>query len=177
MHSVARRHVHEEELPVSPAALFAVLHTPSAIRGWWGAARAVVLPRVGGAWIAAWGESEDDPDYVTAGRILAFDPPRLMTLGEFQYHAKIGAPPFDMSRMTTTFVVEPRSDGGRRNADGAGSPDAAARASLDPAAGPRTALRVEQDGFPCDPAADAFYAACEIGWKNTFEGIRRYLAR
>ena len=36
-------------------------------------------------------------------------------------------------------------------------------------------LRVEQDGFTTDPAADAFYQACEVGWKNTFAGIRRFL--
>jgi hypothetical protein len=37
-------------------------------------------------------------------------------------------------------------------------------------------LRVEQTGFPCDPVADEFYAACETGWKNTFAGIRNYLS-
>ena len=37
-------------------------------------------------------------------------------------------------------------------------------------------LRVTQDGFPLDSIADDFYKECEIGWKNTFEGIRRYLS-
>ncbi len=56
-----RKHVHEETFPVAPAQLFAVLHTPSAIRQWWGAARAIVLPEPGGLWAAAWGDAEDDP--------------------------------------------------------------------------------------------------------------------
>ena len=36
-------------------------------------------------------------------------------------------------------------------------------------------LTVVQDGFPTGPEADAFYAACGEGWRNTFAGIRRYL--
>ncbi len=32
-----------------------------------------------------------------------------------------------------------------------------------------------QSGFPVDPAADEFYAACEQGWRDTLEGLRRHL--
>ena len=39
-----RDHVHEEEFPVPAEQLFALLLTPSAIRGWWGASAAIVLP-------------------------------------------------------------------------------------------------------------------------------------
>ena len=73
-----RRHVHEETFPVAPDRLFALLYTPSAIRGWWGAARAVVLAEPGGVWAATWGADEDDPDYITAATIREFDPPRRM---------------------------------------------------------------------------------------------------
>ena len=69
-----RRHVHAKiELPASPERVFALLHTPSAIRGWWSAARAIVLAKEGGTWAATWGESEDDPDHVT----VASGSPRL----------------------------------------------------------------------------------------------------
>ena len=37
-------------------------------------------------------------------------------------------------------------------------------------------LRVTQDGFPAGREADAFYAGCERGWRDTFAGIRAYLA-
>ncbi len=37
-------------------------------------------------------------------------------------------------------------------------------------------LRVVQDGFPCEAIADDFYAACNVGWRNRFAGIRQYLA-
>jgi hypothetical protein len=40
-----------------------LLVTPSAIRAWWGAARAIVLAQENGAWAAAWGADEDRPDY------------------------------------------------------------------------------------------------------------------
>lgn len=54
-----------------------------------------------------------------------------------------------MASMTIEFIVEPRPRGSR--------------------------LRVVQDGFPDDPIADDFYATSELGWKNTFESIKRFL--
>jgi uncharacterized protein YndB with AHSA1/START domain len=144
-----RQHKHQIELPASPERVFALLHTPSAIRGWWGAARAVVLAMPDGYWSAAWGANEDDPDYVSACRIHVFEPPRRLVLTDSRYYAKSGPLPF-RAEFVTEFTVEPAPGG--------------------------CVLRVTQDGFPTDPVADAFFAACETGWRNTFEGIRRYLA-
>jgi uncharacterized protein YndB with AHSA1/START domain len=143
-----RKHIHEEVFAATPERLFALLHTPSAIRGWWGAARAVVLAQCSGVWIAAWGEVEDDPDYITAATIREFDSPRRMTLADFRYHARSGMLPF-AADFVTVFEVQPHEAG--------------------------TLLRVEQDGFPVGPEGDEFYAACGEGWRNTFAGIRRYL--
>ena len=144
-----REHVHEEAFPVPPEELFALLHTPGAIRRWWGAARAIVLAESGGTWAATWGPSEDDPDYVTVANIRAFDPPRRMVLTNYRYRSRTGPLPFDAD-FVTEFVVAPHPDG--------------------------SVLRVSQDGFPLDPAADEFYAACEKGWRDTFAGIRSYIA-
>ena len=36
-------------------------------------------------------------------------------------------------------------------------------------------LRVTQRGFPAGSEADAYYAACQQGWCDTFAGIHRYL--
>ncbi len=143
-----RKHEHEEIFPVSPEEAFALLHTPSAIRQWWSAARAVVLPEPGGTWAAAWGEEEDSPDYVTVATISEFDPPRRMVLSEYRYASKEGPLPFEAD-FTTEFVVSPHEQG--------------------------AVLRVTQDGFPSGPEGDEFYAACEKGWRDTFEGIRRFL--
>ncbi len=143
-----RKHVHEEIFPAAPEDLFALLHTPSAIRQWWSAARAVVLPERGGTWAAAWGEEEDDPDYVTVATIREFDPPRRLVLADYRYRAREGQPPFE-SDFVTEFRVEPHAEG--------------------------ALLRVAQDGFPAGPEGDEFFAACEKGWRDTFEGIRRYL--
>ena len=143
-----RKHVHEEIFNAPPERLFSLLHTPSAIRRWWGAARAVVLPEPGGVWAAAWGESEDEPDYVTAATIREFDPPRRMVLADYRYRARSGELPFDAD-FVTEFEVAPHPQG--------------------------SVLCVSQDGFPVEPAADGFYAACEKGWADTFAGIRRYL--
>ncbi len=145
-----RKHVHEESFPVAPEQLFALLHTPSAIREWWGAARAVVLPEAGGLWAATWGDSEDDPDYVTVATIQAFEPPRRMVLADYRYRAKAGPLPFQ-AQCVTEFRVAPHPEG--------------------------ALLRVVQDGFPVEGEADEFYIACAQGWLATFAGIRRFLAR
>ncbi|MEM7263039.1 MAG: SRPBCC domain-containing protein [Planctomycetota bacterium] len=141
-----RSHVHEESFTAAPAALFALLHTPSAIRDWWGAARAVVIAEFGGAWAAAWGESEDQPDYITVATIAEFDPPRRLVLSDYRYHNAAGPLPFE-ANFVTTFEVEPAESG--------------------------ATLRVTQSGFPAGPEADDFYQGCDAGWRATFEGIRR----
>jgi uncharacterized protein YndB with AHSA1/START domain len=143
-----RKHEHEEVFSVSPERLFALLHTPSAIRGWWGAARAIVLAETGGVWAAAWGADEDDPDYITTATIREFDPPRKMVLADYRYKARTGPLPFEAD-FVTEFLVLPHEQG--------------------------AILRVTQDGFPSGCKADAFYAACEQGWRDTLAGIRRYL--
>lgn len=143
-----RTHAHEETFTTTPQRLFALLHTPSAIRRWWGAARAVVLPEPGGVWAAAWGEAEDAPDYVTVATIKEFEPPTRMVLTDYRYRAKTGPLPFDAA-FVTTFTIRPAPEG--------------------------AVLRVSQEGFPDGPEADEFLAACERGWRDTFTGIRRYL--
>ena len=144
-----RMHVHEEVFDATAERLFALLHTPSDIRGWWGAARAVVLAEPGGTWAGAWGESEDEPDYITVARISVFEPPHRMVLKDYRYFSKDGPLPFEAD-FTTEFVVSPHPTG--------------------------ATLRVEQDGFPTGPEGDTFYEGCDVGWRETFEGIRRHLA-
>lgn len=146
--SKTRAHTHEEVFAVASERLFALLHTPSAICEWWSAARAVVIPETGGIWVAAWGEDEDAPDYITAATIRSFDRPRRMVLDAYRYWAKTGPLPFDADFVTEFAVIE-RQDG--------------------------ALLRVTQDGFPAGREGDEFYAACEVGWRDTFMGIRRYL--
>lgn len=143
-----REHVHAVDLPATPEAVFALLHTPSAIRGWWSAARAVVVPREGGLWAAAWGDDEDDPEYVTTATLSVFDPPRRIVFTDYAYVSKHGPLPFE-AEFTTEFTVEPIEGGAR--------------------------LQVRQSGFPAGPEADEFYAGCEQGWRDTFDGVMRYL--
>jgi uncharacterized protein YndB with AHSA1/START domain len=146
-----RSHIHEEFFDASAEQMFDLLITPSAIREWWGASRAIVLPHKGGIWTAAWGD-EDNPDYVSTATLVEFDPPRKLAMKYGKYYSKTGPLPFEFSEdALTTFRIEPKDND--------------------------CALRVEQSGFPCDPVADDFYAACETGWKNTFEGIRKYLRK
>jgi uncharacterized protein YndB with AHSA1/START domain len=144
-----RKHAHQIDLDARPQRVFSLLITPSAIRGWWGASRAIVVAKPNGSWNAAWGPNEDDPEYVTTFRLRTYDPPRRLVFADAVCFAKSGSLPFDAD-FVTAFTIEPRAGG--------------------------CTLRVVQDGFPLDPVADAFYAACEVGWKNTFEGIKRFVA-
>lgn len=155
-----RRHEHEIELNDPPQHVFELLHTPSAIRGWWGASRAIVMPKPGGMWCAAWGEDEDHPDYITTAVMTVFQPPQdgskasgegRIRFEHYSYHARTGALPFEAD-FVTEFTVRPKADGG-------------------------SVLKVVQDGFPADSSADDFYAACAKGWHDTFESIQRFLGK
>jgi len=127
--------------------MFEILIKPSAICVWWQALRAIVLPEQNGIWIAAWGEDEDNPDYISSFVIKKYDPPKRILFADTRYFSKDGKLPFD-AKFTAEFIVKPTDSGCK--------------------------LQVIQDGFPTDPIADDYYKGCEIGWKNTFEGIRNY---
>ena len=101
------------------------------------------FPERGGVWTATWGESEDDPDYVTMATIREFEPPSRLVLSDYRYRARSGPLPF-RADFVTEFLVAPHPEG--------------------------STLRVCQDGFPAGPEADEFYSECGDGWLNTFWG-------
>jgi len=145
MRSITR----ELHLPIDAPAAFALLHTPSAIRAWWSAARVVVAARTGGLWVAAWGPDEDAPDYITAARIVVWDPPHRLRLGQYEYFTRTAeALPFT-AHFETEFSVQPQEH--------------------------ESLLRVQQTGFPDDSVADQFFGACQRGWAATFESIHRFV--
>jgi len=53
-----RKHIHEEIFDADPQTLFALLHTPSAIRQWWGASHLIVDSKPGGVWVGLWGDED-----------------------------------------------------------------------------------------------------------------------
>ncbi|MEW5800230.1 MAG: SRPBCC domain-containing protein [Bacteroidota bacterium] len=145
-----RKHTQEIFLPVSAEKIFHLLITPSAIREWWGASRVIVHPKRGGIWIAAWGEEENQPDYITSATMSVFDPPVRIVMMKYDYFSKNGPLPFAAS-FETEFLITRQSNG--------------------------CILRITQDGFPSDPVANEFYAACETGWKTTLEQIALYVEK
>lgn len=151
--TATRSHTCETTLPLPAPLTFAMLLTPSAICQWWSASRAIILRPRGdtpGTWAAAWGDDEDEPDFITVADITTLDIPRKLVLSNYRYHSRDDSLPFHAD-FTTTFDVEPVDDR-------------------------RSILRVCQAGFPTDPVADDFYAACETGWHNTFKQIDAYAA-
>ena len=101
--------------------------------------------------MAAWGDDEDSPLYVTSATLTKFAPPTSLRFESQKYLAHSGEPPFDMSAMTTEFTVTPEGDGAR--------------------------LVVVQDGFPDDAVANDFYAACEKGWHDTLAGLAAFFEK
>jgi uncharacterized protein YndB with AHSA1/START domain len=145
---MTRKHIHKEIFSIGLEKAFELLITPSAIREWWGADRAIVLPEKDGIWMAAWGKNEDAPDYVTAFTMSEYEPPNRILFTDAKYTAGGDKLPFDMD-MSTEFLIS-AVDGG-------------------------VEIRVIQDGFPLDATADEYYSACEKGWKDTFAGIRKFI--
>ncbi|HVS18077.1 MAG TPA: GNAT family N-acetyltransferase [Planctomycetota bacterium] len=138
----------EVSLPCTVERGFDLLLRPGAIRAWWQAARAIVLPGADGLWCAAWGDDEDEPDYTTAARMRVFEPPTRLVLDRYSYRSRFGPLPFE-AEFEVEFTLRP---------DGAGC-----------------VLAVEQRGFPADAAADAYYAGCVQGWRETLAGLVRYV--
>jgi len=52
-----------------------------------GASHAIVDQKEGGVWVALWGD-EDAPEFITAGRMSLFDPPRRLKFSDFEYYAR-----------------------------------------------------------------------------------------
>ncbi len=145
-----RKHAREIALPLPPEKIFSLLITPSAIREWWNVSRAIVQQKKEGIWIAAWGENEDAPDYITTARMSVFDPPNRIVMTGYDYYSKSGPLPFS-AQFETEFLITRTSTG--------------------------SILRVTQDGFPADAIADEFYASCETGWETTLNSIKQFAER
>ncbi len=137
-------------LPASPEIIFELLIKPSAIRQWWQAKSAIVVPVRGGIWAARWGEDEDNPEYVTSATLQVFDPPRRLVLADNQYYAKSGPLPFE-ANFKTVFRIEEH--------------------------GKESKLIVTQHGFPTEAIADEYYHGCEQGWDTTLQSILAYILK
>lgn len=139
----------EVRLPCTRERAFDLLVRPSAIRAWWQADRAIVLPGEGGLWCAAWGDDVDAPDYATAARLRVFDPPQRLVLDRYQYRSRFGPMPFE-AEFEVEFTLRP---------EGAGC-----------------VLAVAQRGFPGEPIADAYFTGCQQGWQDTLAGVLRHVS-
>ena len=136
----------EEPFGVTPARMFEVLTTPSAIRSWWGVSRAIVDLREGGTWVTAWGEGEESSDHVTSFKIVELDAPNRFVLGSSR---SITQGSTVETHITTEFRIDAYPHG----------------CNL------RIVVMLDTD----DSFYDDYFDASVIGWENCFEGIRNYL--
>ena len=102
-----------------------------------------------GFWSAAWGEDEDDPDYICGYTIGEFRANELMVLEDAKYFSRHGKLPFE-AEITTRFTVVSHGQGSR--------------------------VTVTQDGFPADAVADEFFMGCQVGWRETLSRLQAFLA-
>lgn len=143
-----RSQTHEIDLPASPETVFKTLMAPSAIRGAYGTQRAIVMPELDGMWVVAWGERENDPEYVLGATIKAFEAPRRLLLVCEYCRTKSGALAY-ATGMTAEFIIQKVGGG--------------------------SLLRVTQSGFPQSRDADAYFESAKQGWKATLQGIKQAL--
>ncbi len=141
--SSTRSQWHEIELPAKPEGVFNLLLAPKLIRGRWNNQGAIIT-ELEGAWVLAWGERENDPDYVGGARIKSFQAPSRVILAFDYCRSRTGVIPFGAG-MTAEFTIQKASGG--------------------------SVLRVTHAGFPSTPQADLFYEACGHGWRAALQGI------
>lgn len=139
---------HEIDLPAKPEAVFNLLLAPKAIRGRWDSVGAIVT-EIEGFWVIAWGERENDPDYVSGARIKSFTAPQRVSLALEYCRSRKGMLPF-ATALTVEFTIQKIPAG--------------------------ALLRVTQSGFPADKEADVFYDSCAKAWRAALQGIGLTLA-
>lgn len=136
------------DLAKDPQTVFDALITPSAIRRWWSASRAIVHAAEGGLWMAAWGVQEDQPDYVCGYRLSTFEPPHRLVFSDPIYHARQGDMPDSLGQVTIEFSIRPIDDG--------------------------SSLIVSQTGIPATEME--FCEGCKTGWKTTLDQLQQFLS-
>ena len=124
--------------------VFDCLLTPSQIARWWGVSSAIVLREEGGVYALAWGDDEDDPDYITIGTIRGFHPPHGFDLVDYKYRSRQESPAF-VADLWVRFELSSTESG--------------------------TMLTVHNFGFPVGEHADEFHQGCVTGWETTLANL------
>ncbi|MEM7784512.1 MAG: SRPBCC domain-containing protein [Planctomycetota bacterium] len=147
--SETRSHHFVQTLPYSHEEVFTALITPSHIRRWWNAQQVIVIPKIGGIWVATWGNDFDHPEFISFSRIKDLVVGKRLVLGDYQYVSPDGGLAFEAD-FETTFEILSNPE---RGVD----------------------LTVDQTGFPSDPIADEYYENCQQGWQDTLSSLERFL--
>lgn len=139
------------ELDHKASEIFNALIQPSAIQQWWQVKTAIVLPKKGGIWSAAWGENIDEADYIVSATISEFEVDSKLVLSNYVYDSKQGSLPFEFDPETTFEIGSLESN--------------------------KSQLIVNQTGFPDSAVADEHFESCIVGWENTLQNLQEYLKK
>ena len=97
--------------------------------------------------MAAWGEQEDDPDYVCSYQIPEFERPWRLVFSKPIYHSRDGSLPDSLGDVRIVFTIE-MCEGGSK-------------------------LHVSQSGIP--ESEKEFCEGCRQGWETTLDQLRTFL--
>lgn len=134
------------QIAASPERVLKAFLDPEEIKKWWGATRALVEPRKGGVWAAAWGEAGQGYLYVVTGVLKSLQPGkrlRLDPLVYFSYKSEVLGP------MRLSISVKEKAG--------------------------KTRVSVRQDGYGTGPDWDWYYQSVFSGWKDTLGSLKQYL--
>lgn len=143
---MARQVSKEIHIEAPKEIVFEALLTPSKIRSWWHADRAIVLPQTNGVYVIAWGENEDQPGFISAGVIKEYTANKRLLLSDFRYFASDGPLPFE-ANFEILFTLTGNAT--------------------------TTTLTVLQTGIPNEAAADEYFDACLQGWTDTLNSLKQ----
>jgi activator of Hsp90 ATPase-like protein len=132
-------------LPLSPSATLQQFLAVEAMQRWWGVARGLVEPRIGGVWALGWDLSSQGYRYVTTGIIAAYQPKKELRIDQLVYFSPERA---ILGPMRLKLEVVPELQGCR--------------------------LKVSQDGYLSGGDWDWYYDAVSQGWPIALELLRRH---
>ena len=137
----------EKEIRINAASkiVFNALISPSLIKQWWYVNSAIVIPQKNGVYALTWGDSLDNPDFITVSRLTEFDFGKKLVMTNESYYSPHGGLPFD-SLLVATFTLVQGQDS--------------------------TVLKILQEGIPKAPTADQFYEDTVKGWETTLKSLK-----
>ena len=104
-----------------------------------------MVPERGGIYALTWGDSIDNPEYVTVSRLSEYEFGKKLSMKNETYYSAHGQLPFDADLVANFYLEE---------------------------GGSGTEVKVVQTGIPIDTVADDFFEGTVKGWETTLTSLK-----